>query len=280
MLDLDCGGQRGAPVGSPGTTDRQTPNSPLAVNSAEGRHILRPMEHGPPPVPPGDDGVEPHRSVLRDALAVGAATGAYGVSFGAIATTAGFSLIQASTLSLVMFTGASQFALVGVLASGGSAAAAVTTATLLGSRNAFYSLGLSRLLGARGYRKVLAAHLVIDESTAMAVALDDDAKARTAFWATGLSVFVMWNLATIVGALGTRSLADPRALGLDAAAPAAFVALLAPRLKGRSTVAFAGAAGLLAVALTPLAPPGVPVLAAGALAVVIGWRLARHSGTA
>ncbi|MHB1486080.1 MAG: AzlC family ABC transporter permease [Acidimicrobiales bacterium] len=237
------------------------------------------MEHDPPPVPPGG-GSDSRRSVLRDALAVGAATGAYGLSFGAISATAGFSLLQTSALSLLMFTGASQFALVGVLATGGGATAAVTTATLLGSRNAFYGLRLSHLLGVRGYRKLLAAHLVIDESTAMAVARDDDTNARTAFWATGLAVFVLWNLATVLGALGTRSLADPRALGLDAAAPAAFIALLAPRLKGRPTLALAGAAGLLAVALTPLAPPGIPVLAAAALAVVTGWRLARHAGTA
>lgn len=206
----------------------------------------------------------------RDAVAVGVATGAYGLSYGALAAAAGLSLWQASATSLLMFTGASQFALVGVLAAGGTALSAAATATLLGSRNAFYGLRLAPLLDVRGGRRLAAAQLVIDESTAMAVARDDDRAARLAFWATGLSVFVLWNVATIVGAVGASALDDPSVLGLDAAVPAAFLALLAPRLRGREPWAVALAAAVVAVAVTPMVPAGVPVLVAAAVAVLAG----------
>lgn len=166
-----------------------------------------------------------------------------------------------------MFSGASQFALVGVIGAGGGVGAAATTAILLGTRNAFYGLGLSAILRVHGLRRLLAAQLVIDESSAMAVARDDPALARLAFWATGTSVFGLWNLATLVGAVGVQALADPLTLGLDAAAPAAFVALLAPRLRGLRPWAIALAAGVLALALTPFVPAGVPVLAAAVLAM-------------
>jgi predicted branched-subunit amino acid permease len=216
------------------------------------------------------------RAVLRDAIAVGVSTGAYGLSFGAVSSAAGLSLAQTAALSLLMFTGASQFALVGVLAGGGGALAAAATATLLGARNAFYGLRLTSLLGVTGPKRLLAAHLVIDESTAMAVMRDDERAGRLAFWATGTSVFVLWNLATLAGAAGARALADPAVLGLDAAAPAAFLALLAPRLRDRSTWLPSAAAAGLALLLTPVLPTGVPILAAALLVVLIGARPARR----
>lgn len=212
------------------------------------------------------------RPVVRDAVAVGLATGAYGVSFGAVATTAGLSVLQASALSLLMFTGASQFALVGVLAAGGGAVAAAATATLLGLRNALYGLRLAGLLGLSGGRRLLGAHLVIDESTAMAVVRPDARTGRLGFWATGLSVFAFWNAATALGALGARSVGDPAALGLDAAAPAAFLALLAVPLRARETWVPTALAGALALALTPLVPAGLPILATAALVVLLSLR--------
>ncbi len=210
------------------------------------------------------------RKVLRDALGVGVATGAYGLSFGAIATAAGLSVPQAAALSLLMFTGASQFALVGVLGAGGGALAAAAAATLLGSRNAFYGLRLSGLLQVRGPGRFLAAQLVIDESAAMAVAQQDERSGRLAFWATGSSVFVFWNLATLAGALGAQAFDDPRVLGLDAAAPAAFLALLAPRLRDGEAWALAVAAAVVALVLTPVVPAGVPLLAVAAGTVLVG----------
>ncbi len=141
---------------------------------------------------------------MRDAVAVGTATGAYGLSFGALATAAGLSVWQTCALSVLMFTGASQFALIGVLGAGGGPLAAVATATLLGSRNAFYGLRLTAILHLQGPARPLAAHLVIDESSAMAVLRTDSRSARLAFWATGASVFTLWNLATLIGGLGAR----------------------------------------------------------------------------
>ena len=220
------------------------------------------------------------REPIRDALAVGAATGAYGLSFGAVAVAAGLSVAQACALSLLMFTGASQFAFVGVVGAGGGAAVSVLTAALVGTRNAFYGLRLADLLRVRGRRRLVAAQLVIDESAAMAVGRAEGDDARLAFWATGASVFVLWNLATLVGALGAGAVADPAALGLDAAAPAAFAALLAPGLRDRRMLAVAVSAAAVALLATPLVPAGVPVLLAAAWAVAWGLWAARGAGAA
>jgi predicted branched-subunit amino acid permease len=198
--------------------------------------------------------------VVRDALGIGVATGAYALSFGAISTTAGLSLLQTCALSVLMFTGASQFALVGVVGAGGSVWAGAATAALLGSRNALYGLRLSSLLEARGWRRPAASHFVIDETTAMAIARDTPPLSRYAFWATGFSVFVLWNLGTLIGALATHALPNPKVLGFDAAPPAAFLALLAPRLRAREPLAIALAAGAVALVLLPFVPPGVPLL--------------------
>jgi predicted branched-subunit amino acid permease len=215
--------------------------------------------------------------IVRDGVAVGIATGAYGVSFGALSSVAGLSLAQTCTLSLLMFTGASQFALVGVVNSGGNPLAGAATAVMLGVRNTFYGLRLSSLLRLGGARRFLAAHLVIDESTAMAIARGDTERARIAFWATGVAIFVCWNVGTVLGALGAEAFSDPSVLGLDAAAPAAFLALLASRLRGREpwTVALVGAG--VAIIVTPFVPATVPVLAAAAVAV--GFGIAKDPGS-
>lgn len=185
--------------------------------------------------------------------------GAYGVSFGAAATTAGLSVPQACALSLLVFTGASQFALVAVLGAGGSVVAGVATALLLGSRNTMYSLSLAERLPLRTSRRLLAAQLTIDESTAVSSSAPRSL-AGLGFWTAGLSVYVCWNLATLLGALGAANL-DTHALGLDAAVGAAFLGLLWPRLKEAPRLAIAGA--LVAAVAVPLTPSGVPVLLAG-----------------
>ena len=194
-------------------------------------------------------------------MGIGIAVGAYGLSFGAAAVTAGLSTWQTCALSLLLFTGASQFALVGVLGAGGSAVAAVAGALLLGTRNTLYAVRLSTLVPARGPRRLLAAQLTIDESTGMATAAPAGL-APTAFWATGVSVYVLWNAATLLGALGAARLGDPGALGLDAAVPAAFLALLAPQLRSRSLAGVAAGGAAVAAVAVPLTPPGVPVLLA------------------
>lgn len=216
------------------------------------------------------------RLVVRESLSVGVATGAYGVSFGALAVAAGLNVWQAMALSLLMFTGGSQFAFVGIVANGLQAApAAIAASTLLGIRNGLYALELTQLLRPRGLRRLGAAHLTIDESTAVAVSQSHVKASRLGFWLTGLSVFLLWNLTTLVGALVGNALGDPRAYGLDAAACAAFTALLWPRLKSRDAVAIAVVAAVIAVVLAPATPAGVPVIVA-AFASLLAWRTPRR----
>ena len=214
--------------------------------------------------PPADRGV-----ILRAAIGIGLYAMAFGASFGAISIGSGLTVAQTMVLSLVMFTGASQFAFVGVLASGGSPFAAVSAGLLLGVRNAFYGVPISEILHPRGLARVWTAHFVIDESTAMAVAQATPRARRYAFWATGLILFTLWQLGSLTGALIGQAI-DPSAVGLDAAAPAVFLALLWPMLRRREArwVALGGAA--VALALVPLTPPGVPVVAAAGVALVAG----------
>lgn len=202
--------------------------------------------------------------VLVEALTIGLTTGAYGVSFGALSITSGLSLWQTVALSVLMFTGASQFAVVSVLAGGGAGVAAVASGALLGVRNLFYGVRIRQVLNPRPVTAVAAAHLTIDESTAMALAHLDRPVPRPAlaFWSTGLSVFVLWNIGTLAGALGASSIGDPTRWGLDAAVPAAFLALLWPQITRRRLLAVAVIAALVAVALTPVLAPGLPVLCA------------------
>jgi 4-azaleucine resistance transporter AzlC len=208
------------------------------------------------------------------AVGIGVAVGVYGISFGVLAVAAGVSPAQACVMSMLVFTGASQFAFVGVLAAGGGALAAVGPAVMLAMRNAAYGLSLAPILPARLRDRALAAQLVIDESTAMARAEDDPVVARRAFLATGVSVWVFWNAGTLAGALLGGGLGDPRALGLDAMFPAAFLALLAPQLRRPGAPVAAVAGAMIAVALVPVAPAGVPVIAALA-GVVPGVLVAR-----
>lgn len=209
-------------------------------------------------------------AIVRDSWGVGVATGVYGLSFGAISVAAGLSVLQTCALSLVMFTGASQFAFVGVVAAGASPWSGALTAALLGTRNTLYGLNLGPTLRLPAATRAGAAHLVIDESTAMAVVRDSTAAARVAFWHTGGSIFLLWNLATLVGALAGDLMGDPRTYGLDAAVGAAFLALLWPRLTQRGNVPVALLAAGVALTLVPVAGAGVPVLAAGGVALLVG----------
>lgn len=209
-------------------------------------------------------------AIIRDGLAVGVATGAYGVSFGAISVSAGLSILQTCALSLLVFTGASQFALVGVVAAGGAPLSGGFTALLLGTRNTLYGLRLAPLLRWTGWRRVAAAQLLIDESTAMSVNRESTPAARVGFLSTGLAVFALWNLATLIGAVAGEAIGDPRTYGLDAAVGGAFLALLWPRLKDRRNQVTAVLAAALALSLVPATPAGVPVLAAAVVALGMG----------
>jgi predicted branched-subunit amino acid permease len=214
------------------------------------------------------------RAAIRQAVSVALATGLYGVSFGALAVAAGLSVPQAMALSLLMFSGGSQFAFIGVVGAGGLAGAAIATSGLLGVRNGLYGPQVAPLIDVHGWRRPLAAHLTIDESTAVATVHKAPHAAKLGFWWTGVGVFVLWNLFTLAGALVGDRLGDPRKYGLDAAAAAAFLALVWPRVTGPGTGLarlVAGGAVVVALALTPVTPAGIPVLLAAGVAIVAGF---------
>jgi predicted branched-subunit amino acid permease len=218
-----------------------------------------------------DGGGRPDAAVVRDALGVGVAVGLSGFAFGVTSAGSGLTLTQTCALSLLVFTGASQFALVGALAAGGSALAAAAGAFFLGARNAFYGLRLSQLLALPRVLRPLAAQWVIDETAAVSLAQPTRRSARIGFAVTGLSLYVLWNLTTLLGALGADAIGDTRAWGLDAAGPAVFLALLAPMVKSGTERVVAGLAVLLGLGLLPVLPAGVPVLAAALAAPLVLW---------
>lgn len=210
-----------------------------------------------------------NRATLSKSLSVSLAVGAYGTAFGAAAVAAGFSVLQASLLSLLTFTGASQFAVIGVLGAGGTALTGIATASLLGFRNSIYSMIAKPILNVRGFKRIIATQITIDESIAVATAeeIRGEAAMRQGFWLTGGGVFLFWNLFTLLGALGAQAIGDPAAWGLDAAVPAAFLGLVWPRLKNRDDYLLAISAVLLALALTPFVAAGLPIIATALLAV-------------
>ncbi|WP_291809070.1 AzlC family ABC transporter permease [Cellulomonas sp.] len=213
---------------------------------------------------------DPVAAARRQAVSVSVATGLYGVSFGALSVAAGLSVPQTMALSLLMFSGGSQFAFIGVVGAGGAVGAAVASAALLGARNGLYGAQLTPLLDLPWRWRLPAAHVTIDESTAVATAQPSRRAARVGFWWTGVGVLVLWNLFTLLGALAGDRLGDPRAYGLDAAAGAAFLAPVWPRLASRTAQGVAAAAVVVALATTPVLPAGVPVLLAALVAVVVG----------
>lgn len=215
------------------------------------------------------DAFPERRTLTRAAAGIGLYAGAFGITFGAVAAGSGLNLAETMVLSAVMFTGASQFALVGILGAGGSPLAALSAAFLLGLRNTFYGVPVTQVVRPRGLRRLWTAHFVLDETTAMAVSQRNPRACRYAFWATGLILFTVWNLGSLTGALIGSGI-DASALGLDAAAPAIFLALLWPQLSRTRASGVALGAAVVALALVPLVPAGVPVIAAAAVAVAAG----------
>lgn len=210
------------------------------------------------------------RRARSEGFAVALAVSAYGVSFGALSVAAGLDIWQTCVLSLVMFTGGSQFAFIGVIASGGltAAPAALVSAVLLSARNAAYSMRMAPILDVKGPKKLFAAHITIDESTAVALAQPDKESSKVGFWVTGVAIYVGWNVTTLVGAFLGEALGDVRAYGLDAAAAAAFLALLWPRLVKKDVIAIGVVAAVIATVVTPVVMPGLQVLIAGLVAIV------------
>ncbi len=214
------------------------------------------------------------RTVLRDSLSVAIPVGTYGAAFGAAAVAGGFSVAQACVLSLLLFSGASQFAVVGVMAGGGTPLSAIATGALLGIRNGLYGLRMAPILKLSGVKRFLGAQITIDESTGVALSQEERGKEamRYGFYATGIGVFIFWNLFTLIGALGANSIGDPSSWGLDAAVPAAFLGLVWPRLIDRKARIAALSSIFLALVLTPFLGAGLPIITTVIIALVIGWR--------
>jgi 4-azaleucine resistance transporter AzlC len=201
------------------------------------------------------------RQVVGGCITLGFAVGVFAISFGVASVGAGATVVQTCVMSLLVFTGASQLSAVLVIGAGGSAAAAYGGAALLAARNAVYGLAMAPHLKGRLGTRLLAAQLTIDESTAMAAAQDDEAHRRAAFWVTGASVYLFWNTGTLIGALLGTAI-DPLKFGLDAAFPAAFVAMLWPMLKDRRSAMAAAIGAVVCLVTVPFVPVGVPILCA------------------
>jgi predicted branched-subunit amino acid permease len=213
-------------------------------------------------------------TTLRDSLSVSITVGAYGTAFGAAAVANGFSVLQTCLLSLLTFSGASQFAVIGVLGAGGGAISGIATASLLGIRNVVYGVIMAPRLKVKGFKRVVAAQITIDESTAVALGQEvrGESAMRQGFWLTGFGVFIFWNLFTVAGALGAQAMGDIRAWGLDSAVPAAFLGLVWPRLKTNRDRFLAIGCVVFALAMTPILPAGLPIIATAFIAVAVGLR--------
>ena len=213
-------------------------------------------------------------TTLRDSLSVSITVGAYGTAFGAAAVANGFSLLQTCLLSLLTFSGASQFAVIGVLGAGGGAISGIATASLLGIRNGVYGVIMAPRLKVKGLKRIVAAQITIDESTAVALGQEvrGEKAMRQGFWLTGFGVFLFWNLFTVAGALGAQAMGDIRAWGLDSAVPAAFLGLVWPRLKTNRDRLLAIGCMIFALAMTPILPAGLPIIATAFIAVAVGLR--------
>ena len=217
-------------------------------------------------IKPKNDAVE------RTSLSVAFTVGLYGAAFGAAGITAEFSILQTCLLSLLLFSGASQFAVVGIMGAGGSAVSAIATATLLGFRNALYGLQLAPILKVTGLKRIIASQITIDESTAVSTLQSNDSDRKRAFYLTGFGVYIFWNLFTFLGALGASAIGNPSVWGLDAAVPAALCGLVWPRLKDKRLFLISACAIILALLLTPITPAGIPIITTVLLAIIFGWK--------
>jgi len=215
-----------------------------------------------------------NRATATQSFSVSFTVGLYGTAFGAASIAAGFSVLQTCFLSLLTFSGASQFAVAGVMGAGGTAISAIATASLLGTRNMLYALRMAPILRVTGVKKVIAAHITIDESTGVAISQEKlgTQAMKEGFWLTGFGVYTFWNIFTLLGALGAQAMGNPSAWGLDAAVPAAFLGLLWPNLTNNYERAIAVSALVMAIVLSPVLSAGLPIISTVVLAVVFGWK--------
>ncbi|WP_263248641.1 AzlC family ABC transporter permease [Saccharopolyspora rosea] len=216
-------------------------------------------------------------ALVRDVLSMSVAMAIVGASLGAIAVSKGVPLWLAALTSAVVFAGGSEFMVIGLVTSGAAPVMAVLSGLMLNARHFPFGLAIGGLLGQAGPRRpattphrgaarrwsslLVGAHLMVDESVAFALAQDDVAERRRAFWLTGVALYCAWVPSVFLGGLLGEGLGDPAAFGLDAAMPAALLALIMPSLREFRTLRAVALGALVAVATTPLLPAGLPVVA-------------------
>jgi predicted branched-subunit amino acid permease len=220
------------------------------------------------------------KAIGRQALSIGISLIPFGLAFGVSCTKAGLSWVQAFGFSALVFTGGSQFAAVGVLGDGGGAAAAIGAGLLLSIRSLVYGLVMAPTLKGTFAYRALASQLMIDESIAVSTAQKSLSAKRMGYFAGGLSVFFFWNVTTVLGAVALKSNGDlVTKFGLDATVPAAFAALLWPRLRDPENRKVALVGALISIVLIPLAPAGIPIVASGFAVLVIFVKVGRGVGS-
>jgi 4-azaleucine resistance transporter AzlC len=211
-----------------------------------------------------------YRRGARAVAPLAVAVFGFGVSFGALARAAGFGWVSPIVMSATTFAGSAQFAAVSILGDGGTVAAAVTAALLLNARYGPIGVSVAPWLRGPVWSRFLRGQLVVDESWVVAAEGEGRFDPHVLVGA-GVVLFAAWVVGTAIGAVGGEALGDPTALGLDAAFPALFLALLIPQVRGRRPLVAALLGAAIALALTPVAPAGVPIIAAAA-ACLLGVR--------
>jgi 4-azaleucine resistance transporter AzlC len=206
----------------------------------------------------------------RAALPIAITVPLFGISFGVLARAADMGVVAPIVMSATTFAGSSQFAVASILDEDGGLVAAIVAALLLNARYAAIGVSVAPLFRGSRFRRLLEAQLIVDESWALS-ARPDGTYDRRVLLGAGLTLYVTWVLGTALGVLGGGFLGDPERLGLDAAFPALFVALLAGQLVSRRAVAAALAGGSIALILLPFTPPGVPIVVA-VLGCLVGLR--------
>ncbi|MFC4047246.1 AzlC family ABC transporter permease [Dactylosporangium siamense] len=201
--------------------------------------------------------------MVRDVGALCAAAVVVGLSFGAIATAAGLPLSQIVVMSAFVYAGGAQFLAVGLVSAGGTALAIILAGLLLNARHLPFGLAIgNETLGEARWRRIIGSHILTDESVAFALAQDDPARRRRAYWLTGAALYITWNISSTLGAIAGSALGDPDRYGIDAAFPAALLALTLPSLKDKVSVRVAIGGAAVALVATPFLPAGLPVLLA------------------
>jgi predicted branched-subunit amino acid permease len=220
------------------------------------------------------------KAMFRQGLSIGVSLIPFGLAFGVSCTKAGLSWVQALGFSSLVFTGGSQFAAVGVLGDGGGAATAIGAGLLLSIRSLVYGLVMAPILKGKFAYRALASQLMIDESIAVSTAQTTPRARRQGYFVGGLSVFFFWNVTTVIGAVALKSNGDlVTKFGLDATVPAAFAALLWPRLKDPKNRRVALLGALIALVLIPIAPAGIPIVVSGFAVVAAFIRMGNDGET-